>query len=107
MPHTAPLDLSRDRNDGRADRRAAPAPLLTRVRGVHGKIRGQNTDNRRTACAAGDWFPRPRVMRKRLVDTTNCVSAEEGSRTPKPLRAGDFESPASASSATPARVEVQ
>src|SRR5262249_7916047 len=34
------------------------------------------------------------------------VDAEEGNRTPKPLRAGDFESPASASSATSARCPI-
>ena len=61
---------------------------------MHEKIRGQNTDNRRTWCAVGGWAPCPRTTRKRLVDVAFRDNAAEGNRTPEPVRAGDSQSPA-------------
>jgi hypothetical protein len=75
---------------------AAPTvvPLRRRSRrptvGVHNPLGGQNTDNRRTAGAAGGWFLRPLATRKRLVDMVFRDDAGREARTPTALRPADF-----------------
>src|SRR5262249_26015317 len=66
---------------------AVPDP----VGGAWKNIHGQNTDNRRTARPASAHLAHPSVRRKPLVDATIRDDAEEGNRTPKPLRAGGLQ----------------
>src|SRR5436309_518540 len=73
----------------------SPAGYWRRVSGQRRRERGQNVVSEGVDARDGATAKRAKPAK--------FLTAEEGSRTPTPLRAEDFESSASASSATSAR----